>query len=99
MTYESTPNAHSRPNDSVRYDATLIKTISAREVVRQCPWMFVGSTDGNGLDELLEQAVRGTIRHFQNLEQSIDQITVRLEVDESATIVSQGPLVDETLLA
>lgn len=82
----------SHPSDSERphYDEQSIQIVTVRESIRLRPAMYLGSTDPQALHRLLGLTVAGILWHYRFLENSLRQVTVRLESDGSATVTSAG---------
>jgi len=76
----------------------MIKILGGREAVRLRPQMYIGATNQQGLHRLLEFLVEGLLSHYSALGQPLDQITVRLEEDGSATIITSMAVASPTFL-
>jgi DNA gyrase/topoisomerase IV subunit B len=83
MSQPSVPEPHP-------FDPNSIKTLTFCESVRTRPHMYIASLDGDGLHHLLYFAVDSLIAHYQYVGCALEQITVHLEDDGSATVTSQG---------
>jgi DNA gyrase/topoisomerase IV subunit B len=83
---------------SHQYDGSMIQVLEGREAVRLRPQMYIGATNQQGLHRLLEFLVDGLLSHYSALGQPLDQITVRLEEDGSATIISSMAVTSPTFL-
>jgi DNA gyrase/topoisomerase IV subunit B len=72
------------------YDASMIEVLTLREAIRKRPRMWLRSNDHQLLHHLLSSLVEGLLWRYRVLGHSLNQITIRLEQDGSATITSEG---------
>jgi DNA gyrase subunit B len=70
------------------YDAKAIQVLEGLEAVRRRPGMYIGSTDGRGLNQLLVEIVDNSID--EALAGFCDRIEVILHRDHSATVIDNG---------
>ena len=73
-----------------RYDASMIEILTAREVVRRRPAMYIGPLDSDASHRLIWCAVDGLIWHYRQLGHALEQIDVALQADGSAVVVGYG---------
>ncbi|HEU5377583.1 MAG TPA: hypothetical protein VFV38_19340 [Ktedonobacteraceae bacterium] len=77
-------------DDFSAYSESHVEIISLPEAVRQRPTMYLGSTDRRALHYLLRAVLESLLWQSHELHTPLDQVTIRLEVDGSATIFCQG---------
>lgn len=73
-----------------RYDASMIEVLSAREVVRRRPAMYIGSLDSYASHRLIWWTVDGLIWHYRPLGRALGRIDVALQAGGSAVVVGYG---------
>jgi DNA gyrase/topoisomerase IV subunit B len=79
-------------------DGRGIEILSWPEAVRRRPTMYLGSTDQRALHQLLIAVLEGLLWHYRGLQTSLNQVTIRLEQDGSATMTCQGSTLSEMFL-
>jgi DNA gyrase/topoisomerase IV subunit B len=87
---------HRLDDESPQYDERGIEILSIPEGVRKRPTMYLGSTDQRA--HLLAAVLEGLLWHYRALQTPLNQVTIRLEQDGSATMTCQGSTLSEMFL-
>ena len=85
-------------DDFSAYSESHIEILSFPEAVRKRPTMYLGSTDQRALHHLLRAVLQSLLWQSGELHTALEQVTIRLEGDGSATIFCQGSPPSERFL-
>jgi len=75
-------------NKNQEYEASQIKVLEGLEPVRQRPWMYIGSTDTNGLHHMVQEIIDNAVD--EALWGYCNNITTIMNKDGSVTIHDNG---------
>lgn len=73
-----------------QYDSSMIEILTAREVVRRRPAMYIGPLDSDASHRLIWCAVDGLIWHYRQLGHALEHIGIALQADGSAAVGGYG---------
>lgn len=85
-------------NEFSKYETSDSEILEMPEAVRKRPTMYPGLTDQRALHYLLRAVLESFLWQHRELHTPLDQVTIRLEGDGSATISCQGSPLSERLL-